>query len=170
MHGVCTGGPYGTKGVCKPYVFHPCGKHTGQIYYGECPATSYETPKCSRLCQRGYGIPYKKDKVYGASTNIAVTGCYRVFFIAGKNFYWLPNNETAIRKEIMTNGPVVGAFDTYEDFRPYGGGIYEHLVGERRGGHAVRIIGWGAAGAQMERKYWIIANSWNVDWGEKGNC
>ncbi|KHJ86108.1 papain family cysteine protease [Oesophagostomum dentatum] len=65
INGVCTGGPYGTKGVCKPYVFHPCGKHTGQIYYGECPAKSYETPKCSTLCQRGYGIPYKKDKVYG---------------------------------------------------------------------------------------------------------
>ncbi|VDM70244.1 unnamed protein product [Strongylus vulgaris] len=70
-NGVCTGGPYGTKlpiavkGTCKPYAFHPCGKHKNQVYYGECPAKSYSTPTCTNRCQRGYFVPYWKDKVYG---------------------------------------------------------------------------------------------------------
>ncbi|KHJ99367.1 papain family cysteine protease [Oesophagostomum dentatum] len=149
MYGVCTGGPYGTKGACKPYVFHPCGKHSDQIYYGECPKKSYDTPKCTNICQRGYGIPYKKDKIYA------------------KNFYWLPKDEKAIRKEIMTNGPVQASFDTYTDISSYKGGVYKHTAGGRSGGHAIRIIGWGKDNTTGE-DYWLIANSWNVDWGERG--
>ncbi|VDM65942.1 unnamed protein product [Strongylus vulgaris] len=58
----------------------------------------------------------------------------------------------------MTNGPVQSAFDTYTDFRNYTGGIYEV-------GHAIKIIGWGKT--ENGTKYWTIANSWSVDWGEK---
>lgn len=29
----------------------------------------------------------------------------------------------------------------------------------------VQIIGWGVENGQ---KYWLIANSWNANWGEKG--
>lgn len=33
------------------------------------------------------------------------------------------------------------------------------------GGHAIRIIGWGV---ENGIPYWLIANSWNSDWGLKG--
>lgn len=33
------------------------------------------------------------------------------------------------------------------------------------GGHAVRILGWGK---ENGTPYWLIANSWNEDWGDKG--
>ncbi|XP_039276821.1 cathepsin B-like cysteine proteinase 3 [Nilaparvata lugens] len=33
------------------------------------------------------------------------------------------------------------------------------------GGHAVKIIGWGSENGVP---YWLIANSWNDDWGENG--
>ena len=33
------------------------------------------------------------------------------------------------------------------------------------GGHAVRIIGWGVENGV---KYWLIINSWNSYWGDKG--
>lgn len=33
------------------------------------------------------------------------------------------------------------------------------------GGHAIRILGWGV---ENEVPYWLVANSWNVDWGDNG--
>ena len=33
------------------------------------------------------------------------------------------------------------------------------------GGHAVKIIGWGVEDGE---DYWLVANSWNADWGDKG--
>ncbi|RTG80064.1 cathepsin B [Schistosoma bovis] len=61
-------------------------------------------------------------------------------------------------------GPVEAAFTVYEDFLNYKSGIYEHITGAV-GGHAIRIIGWGV---EKDTPYWLIANSWNEDWGENG--
>lgn len=33
------------------------------------------------------------------------------------------------------------------------------------GGHAIRILGWGV---EDTTPYWLVANSWNTDWGDKG--
>ncbi|KHJ78212.1 hypothetical protein OESDEN_22168 [Oesophagostomum dentatum] len=40
------------------------------------------------------------------------------------SYYFLPNNETAIMREIMTNGPVTAGFIVYSDFSSYKGGVY----------------------------------------------
>jgi len=71
----------------------------------------------------------------------------------------------AIATEIMTNGPVEAAFTVYEDFITYRSGIYQHTTGGVLGGHAVKILGWGV---EAGVKYWLVANSWNSDWGDKG--
>ena len=44
-------------------------------------------------------------------------------------------------------------------------GIYEHTEGEYKGGHAVKMIGWGSYDGV---DYWLAANSWNSDWGDNG--
>lgn len=47
-------------------------------------------------------------------------------------------------------------------------GVYQHVSGEQVGGHAIRILGWGV---ENNTPYWLVANSWNTDWGENGeNC
>lgn len=33
------------------------------------------------------------------------------------------------------------------------------------GGHAIKILGWGE---ENGTPYWLAANSWNTDWGDKG--
>ncbi|KIH68330.1 hypothetical protein ANCDUO_01334 [Ancylostoma duodenale] len=68
-------------------------------------------------------------------------------------------DEEVIKREIMKNGPVVGAFRVYEDFSHYNGGIY-HTGGAKKGAHAVKVTGWGS---ENGTNYWLIANSWNTD-------
>ncbi|PIO67643.1 papain family cysteine protease [Teladorsagia circumcincta] len=83
---------------------------------------------------------------------------------SGKTAYGLPNSVKAIQKEIMKNGPVVAGFTVYEDFAYYYSGIYKHTWGAESGGHAVKVIGWGS---EKGTPYWLVANSWHNDWGEK---
>lgn len=44
-------------------------------------------------------------------------------------------------------------------------GVYKHVEGKMLGGHAIRILGWGT---ENDTPYWLIANSWNTDWGNNG--
>lgn len=44
-------------------------------------------------------------------------------------------------------------------------GVYQHESGGELGGHAIRILGWGEDNGTP---YWLVANSWNNDWGDKG--
>jgi len=72
-----------------------------------------------------------------------------------------------IQKEIMTNGPVEVGFTVYGDFMKYKSGVYHKAWWELfpKGGHAVKIIGWGV---ESGTDYWLVANSWNTSWGEQG--
>ena len=76
--------------------------------------------------------------------------------------------ELQIRTEIYFFGPVATGFEVYPDFYTFDSknDIYEwNGVGERVGGHAVVIVGWGE---EMGKPYWIIRNSWGKKWGDKG--
>ncbi|KAF6037087.1 CTSB [Bugula neritina] len=44
-------------------------------------------------------------------------------------------------------------------------GVYQHETGGELGGHAIRILGWGT---ENDTPYWLVANSWNNDWGASG--
>ena len=43
--------------------------------------------------------------------------------------------------------------------------MYHHVEGKALGGHSVKIIGWGS---ENGTPFWLIANSWNEDWGDQG--
>lgn len=65
----------------------------------------------------------------------------------------------------MAHGPVEAAFTVYADFLSYKSGVYQHRSGGVLGGHAVKMMGWGV---ENGTPYWLMANSWNEDWGLKG--
>jgi len=143
--GLVTGGQYGTNEGCQPYSLPHCDHHcTGK--YPACGSIG-PTPSCKRQCISGYNQTYAQDKHHGASA------------------YSVPSDEAKIATEIMTNGPVEGAFSVYEDFLTYKSGVYTHTSGQMLGGHAIKILGWGVDGGV---KYWTVANSWNEDWGNAG--
>ncbi|EYB90410.1 hypothetical protein Y032_0220g2503 [Ancylostoma ceylanicum] len=157
--GVCTGGRYKQKDVCMPYPYFPCGKHKDQPYYSECPPHYFPTPKCRKKCQRKYGKSYYDDKYFA------------------KTSYMISKDEEKIKQEIYKHGPVSASFEIYTDFLNYKEGIYvvchyipvhnssHHTAGQKEGSHAIKIIGWGRAN---DTDYWLIANSYNTDWGENG--
>ncbi|KIH62433.1 papain family cysteine protease [Ancylostoma duodenale] len=145
--GVVTGGKYRDENSCRPYAFYPCGNHANDPFYGPCPDDFWPTPKCRKTCQRKYNKCYREDKHFATKV------------------YNLPNNEKSIRQEIYKNGPVVAVFKVYDDFNHYKEGIYVHKWGRETGAHAVKIVGWGR---ENGTDFWLIANSWNTDWGENG--
>ena len=84
-----------------PYSLPHCDHHEPGPY-GNCSGDS-RTPKCSKECMAGYSKSYSQDKHYGA----------RAYSVHGVE---------KIMTEIMTNGPVEGAFTVYDDFPTYRSG------------------------------------------------
>jgi cathepsin B len=74
-------------------------------------------------------------------------------------------NEDKIKQDIFTYGSVTAAFTVYEDFLTYKSGVYQHTTGSALGGHAIKVIGWGV---EDDTDYWLVVNSWNDTWGDKG--
>ncbi|XP_075217311.1 cathepsin B [Lycorma delicatula] len=143
--GIVSGGLYDSHQGCQPYLISPCEHHVN----GTRPPCKEggKTPVCVKSCEKNYNVPYKKDLHRGSKA------------------YSINGGEKAIQAEIFKNGPVEGAFTVYEDFVQYKSGVYNHVTGKALGGHAIRIIGWGK---ENNTPYWLIANSWNTDWGDKG--
>jgi len=73
---------------------------------------------------------------------------------------------SGMQQSILTSGPVVAAFNVYEDFVNYKEGVYVHKTGGYLGGHVVKIVGWGETNDRIP--YWVVANSWSTDWGLNG--
>merc|ERR1711965_296933 len=70
-----------------------------------------------------------------------------------------------VQQDVMQYGSATMAFTVYEDFPTYKSGVYKHVSGSQLGGHAVRLLGWGVENGE---DYWLIANSWNEEWGNGG--
>jgi len=143
--GLVTGWLYNSTKWCQPYSLAPCDHHTTGKYSpcsGESP-----TPKCAKTCVSSYTTPYGND-IHKASSVYSISG-----------------NVAKIQTDIQTNGPVEAAFTVYSDFLTYKSGVYHHTTGSALGGHAIKILGWGTENGS---DYWLVANSWNEDWGDKG--
>jgi len=131
---------------CWPYPFPSCDHHIPNSK-NPCPSQEYNNKDCANKCDSKWtGPAWASDMHYGD----------HVYSLIGEN---------DILNDIYLNGPVETAFTVYEDFLTYKSGVYRHTSGEPVGGHAVKIVGWGVESGD---KYWLIANSWNPDWGLNG--
>jgi len=150
--GVVTGGDFpdiGKGTSCKPYTLQPCAHHVpATATYPVCPKKEYKV-SCSKACSEtsnGYKKDYDADKVKGGSAS---------------KLHSVDTMVAALQK-----GPISVAFKVYADFPTYKTGVYKHTTGKALGGHAVEIIGYGKDTAAGD--YWIVKNSWNMEWGDKG--
>ncbi|CAI2375764.1 unnamed protein product [Moneuplotes crassus] len=80
---------------------------------------------------------------------------------------WNDYDNIAMAQEIKEHGTIYMSMQVYSDFKSYKGGVYKIGAGAvPKGGHAIRVIGWGKDAT--DGYYWICANQWNETFGEKG--
>lgn len=77
--------------------------------------------ECRETCEADYNVHYSHDLHYG------------------KSFYHV--DAANIQQEIYENGPLSAGFQFFEDFFDYKSGVYQHVIGEYEGGHAIKILG-----------------------------
>ncbi|KAG5887963.1 hypothetical protein JTB14_037355 [Gonioctena quinquepunctata] len=144
--GIVSGGPYNSTTGCRAYSMESCEHHsTGDK--PQCSSLDYSTPSCEKKCDSDSKLNYADDKSHGESV------------------YQVSSEEQQIQLELLKNGPAEAAFTVHSDFLTYKSGVYQYVSGTVQGGHAVRLLGWGVENGV---KYWLVANSWNEDWGDKG--
>jgi hypothetical protein len=83
----------------------------------------------------------------------------------------------AMKREIMTNGPITAGMTVFYDLMKFynGQGVYQPISNAEYaakgiafrnryvGGHALEIIGWGRDEAS-NLPYWLVKNSWGTSW------
>jgi len=143
--GLVSGGLYHGDG-CSPYTIASCDHHVNGTL-PPCGGPEVPTPACNHKCQKGYPKKYNQDKYYGSQS------------------YSVDSAVEQIQSEIMKSGPVEASYTVYDDFPSYKSGVYQRHSDNALGGHAVKILGWGVEGGTP---YWLVANSWNTEWGDKG--
>ena len=100
-------------------------------------------------------------------------------------FVAVQSHDEAVLKDAVANvGPIAAAMDAgSEYFQFYSRGIFDHDVDCQRDkqhlNHAVTVVGYGSDYADNMRDtndrngstsydYWIVKNSWGVQWGDSG--
>ncbi|XP_025206248.1 cathepsin B-like cysteine proteinase 3 [Melanaphis sacchari] len=144
-HGLVTGGNYRSGEGCEPYRVPPCPRDKDGN--NTCAGKPREkNHRCTRMCYGNQDLDFGNDHRYT------------------RDFYYLTYN--TIQKDVLTYGPVEASFDVYDDFPSYKSGVYVKSENATYlGGHAVKLIGWGE---ENGIPYWLMVNSWNPQWGDKG--
>lgn len=151
--GIVTGGNYGDKSMCYSYQMAPCAHHSASTKYPNCTAST-SAPSCARKCVDN-GASWSGSKKHGM-------GGYSVCQQGGG-----ASCPDAMMQEIYKNGPITGMFFVHQSFLAYKSGVYASrgVLDPMLGGHAIKILGWGT---ESGTPYWLVANSWNSDWGDNG--
>jgi len=152
--GVVSGGNYGDLLGCWSYQLAPCAHHTKSSKYRPCGSEA-NTPKCKSRCTDNTKLTWKADKHFGTGYSV----CEQPTTVA--------KCAKAMEQDIYQHGPITAQFLVHLSFLSYKSGVYKTggIIDPMLGGHAIKIIGYGNENGVP---YWLIANSWNEDWGMGG--
>ena len=107
-------------------------------------------------------LPFASGKLYPGQTNAfyAVAAELRI-----ASYFQLSRDLAAWRNWLATKGPLLVALNidsTWDNASDTDGKLDFYKPATKRGGHAVSIVGYKSDGR------FIIRNSWNKTWGDKG--
>ncbi|CAF3862364.1 unnamed protein product [Adineta steineri] len=93
------------------------------------------------------------------SSNVIVKVCGFVELQSG--------NETALQQAVALIGPIATAVDaSHTSFQIYQSGVYDEPQCQPKfPDHGIFIVGYGN---ESGKDYWLLKNSWDTQWGEKG--
>ena len=100
--------------------------------------------------------PADPNSLWAAHNRAEMDRAFRTYSISDYSA-WTGDSRKAYLSSV---GPMVCGFAVYEDFDSYGGGVYHHVSGKFRGGHAVMVIGYSDVD-----QCWICRNSWGTGFG-----
>jgi cathepsin X len=79
-------------------------------------------------------------------------------------FAWF-YGEQNMMQEIYQRGPISCGIAVTQEMEDYTGGIFNDHTGDTEIVHEISIVGFGEEGGV---NFWIIRNSWGIEWGEYG--
>ncbi|CAF0719827.1 unnamed protein product [Adineta steineri] len=93
------------------------------------------------------------------SSNVIVKVCGFVELQSG--------NETTLQQAVALIGPIATAVDaSHTSFQMYQSGVYDEPQCQPKfPDHGIFIVGYGN---ESGKDYWLLKNSWDTQWGEKG--
>eukprot|EP00294_Goniomonas_avonlea_P005263 CAMPEP_0114567854 /NCGR_PEP_ID=MMETSP0114-20121206/15726_1 /TAXON_ID=31324 /ORGANISM="Goniomonas sp, Strain m" /LENGTH=884 /DNA_ID=CAMNT_0001754517 /DNA_START=12 /DNA_END=2662 /DNA_ORIENTATION=+ len=142
----------------EPRVRNIYGQTVDTVGWPEEGCEPYKGTDKGETCGRGACGNIPKWRLAGG--RVFVTSGQVLVDLNGMSF------ENFIQHELMANGPIAASFNVYSDFSEYKSGVYvKSATAQKRGGHAVVILGWGE---ERGVKYWLAQNSWNKKWGING--
>jgi C1A family cysteine protease len=101
------------------------------------------------------GVNQNAELIEGTELTLKITG------------YDSTTQKDLMKRWLCEEGPLVATYTVYEDFDVYWGGgadgVYTHVTGDVRGGHAVAVIGY-----DDTQSCWICKNSWGPTHGNDG--
>jgi len=83
------------------------------------------------------------------------------------DFGFVQQDAAQIAAAVYSHGPIAVAVDA-GSWSFYKSGVYVGPCTSTNLNHAVLIVGYGVHVVNPPKNYWLIKNSWNVTWGEKG--
>lgn len=123
------------------------------------------SPYMASTILKNTGIPpescYPYTRTNGNCNNACSQRLSKAFTITG--YVHVGPSVSELKAALNKYGPITTAYEVYGDFYKYDSGVYQHVSGEREGGHAVLLVGY-----DDEAQAFICKNSWGRNWGENG--
>jgi cathepsin L len=148
--------------ACAPNT-HDCGGTGG--CGGSIAELAYKYWSTEGVVQE-WAYPY--TAFYGTTGTCAITGIPKVD-VNVTGFTAVPsNNQDAVMHALAYAGPLAVNVDA-SGWSDYDGGIFDgcNYANNITIDHVVQLVGYGYD-MGLQQSYWIIRNSWNPSWGEKG--
>ncbi|XP_076151643.1 digestive cysteine proteinase 1-like [Alosa pseudoharengus] len=77
-----------------------------------------------------------------------------------------PGDEEGLEVVVALLGPISVTVDAgHDSFQSYQSGVYDEPSCQSTGSHAMLVVGYGTEDGQ---DYWLVKNSWGVNWGDEG--